>query len=46
VLWNVAIIAALVGFAGRVELDALLMAAAWGALIGGFLQFGIQLPGC
>jgi putative peptidoglycan lipid II flippase len=44
VLWNVAIIAALVGFAGRVELDALLMAAAWGALIGGFLQFGIQLP--
>jgi putative peptidoglycan lipid II flippase len=44
VLWNAAIIAALVGFAGRVDLDALLMAAAWGALIGGFLQFGIQLP--
>jgi putative peptidoglycan lipid II flippase len=44
VLWNVAIIAALVGFVGRVELDALLMAAAWGALIGGFLQFGVQIP--
>jgi putative peptidoglycan lipid II flippase len=44
VLWNAAIIAALVAFAGRVELDALLMAAAWGALIGGFLQFGVQLP--
>ena len=44
VLWNAAIIAALVGFAGRVDLDALLTAAAWGALAGGFLQFGIQLP--
>jgi putative peptidoglycan lipid II flippase len=44
VLWNAAIIAVLVGFASRVELDALLMAAAWGALAGGFLQFGIQLP--
>src|SRR5262245_15599577 len=44
VLWNAAIIAALVGFAGRLELDALLMAAAWGALVGGLLQFGIQLP--
>ncbi len=44
VLWNAAIIAALVGFAGRLELDGLLMAAAWGALAGGFLQFGIQLP--
>ena len=44
VLWNAAIIAALVGFSRRVDLDALLMAAAWGALVGGFLQFGIQLP--
>ncbi len=44
VLWNAAIIAALIGFASRVELDALLMAAAWGALAGGFLQFAIQLP--
>jgi putative peptidoglycan lipid II flippase len=44
VLWNAAIIAALVGLGGRMELDGLLMAAAWGALVGGFLQFGIQLP--
>jgi putative peptidoglycan lipid II flippase len=44
VLWNAAIIAALVGFSGRLELDKLLMAAAWGALVGGFLQFAIQLP--
>jgi len=44
VLWNAAIIAALVGFHSRVSLDGLLMAAAWGALVGGFLQFGIQLP--
>ena len=44
VLWNAASIGALVAFAGRVDLDALLRAAAWGALAGGFLQFGIQLP--
>jgi putative peptidoglycan lipid II flippase len=44
VLWNAAIIATLVAFHSRVDLDALLMAAAWGALVGGFLQFGIQLP--
>jgi putative peptidoglycan lipid II flippase len=44
VLWNAAIIAALVTFGRPADLDALLMAAAWGALIGGFLQFGVQLP--
>jgi putative peptidoglycan lipid II flippase len=44
VLWNAAIIGALLAFAGRADLDALLMAAAWGALLGGFLQFAIQLP--
>ena len=44
VLWNAAIIGALVAYASRLELDALLMAAAWGALAGGLLQFGIQLP--
>ena len=44
VLWNVAIIGALIGFRGRGSRDDLLMAAAWGALAGGFLQFGIQLP--
>ena len=44
VLWNAAIIGALLAYAGRLELDALLMAAAWGALAGGVLQFGVQLP--
>jgi putative peptidoglycan lipid II flippase len=44
VMWNAAIIAALVAFSGRLDLDALLMAVAWGALVGGFLQFGLQLP--
>jgi len=43
VLWNVAIIGALLGFADR-GLDRLLAAAAWGALLGGLLQFLFQLP--
>ena len=44
VLWNAAIIGALVAFGSRLDLDGLLMAAAWGALLGGLLQFGVQLP--
>jgi len=44
VLWNAAIVAALVGYGGRLDLDALLVAAAWGGLAGGLLQFGVQLP--
>jgi putative peptidoglycan lipid II flippase len=44
VLWNAAIIAALVVFGSRLDLDALVIAAAWGALLGGALQFGVQLP--
>jgi putative peptidoglycan lipid II flippase len=44
VLWNVAIISAFIAFHNRTSLDGLLMAAGWGALVGGFLQFGIQLP--
>lgn len=44
VLWNAAIIGALLAFYGRADLDALLMAAGWGALAGGLLQFGFQLP--
>ena len=44
VLWNAAIIAVLIGFGSRLELDALLLAVAWGALAGGVLQFGVQLP--
>src|SRR6185436_16023036 len=31
-------------FGSRRDLDGLLMATAWGALLGGFLQFAIQLP--
>ena len=44
VLWNAAIIGALLAFGARLELDGLLMAAAWGALAGGLLQLGVQLP--
>lgn len=44
VLWNAAIIGALIAFNRRGDLDALLIAAAWGAMIGGLLQFGFQLP--
>jgi putative peptidoglycan lipid II flippase len=44
VLWNTAIIGALVWFGSRLDLDALVRAAAWGALVGGALQFGVQLP--
>lgn len=44
VLWNAAIIGALIAFNQRVDLDALLLAAGWGALLGGLLQFGFQVP--
>jgi len=44
VLWNAAIIGALVAFGSRVDLDALVVAAAWGALLGGVLQLTVQLP--
>lgn len=52
VLWNVAIIAALVWAGGSqrpeglplAALDRLLFAACWGALAGGALQFLVQLP--
>jgi putative peptidoglycan lipid II flippase len=44
VLWNAAIIATLVVFGSRLDLDALLLAAAWGALAGGVLQLAVQLP--
>ena len=44
VLWNAAIIGALIAFGSRLELDALVVAAAWGALLGGALQFVVQLP--
>jgi putative peptidoglycan lipid II flippase len=44
VLWNGAMIATLVYFGGRMTPDRLVVALAWGALLGGVLQFGIQLP--
>jgi putative peptidoglycan lipid II flippase len=44
VLWNAAIIGTFVAFGTRLALDALVVAAAWGALAGGVLQFAVQLP--
>ncbi|HEV2148870.1 MAG TPA: murein biosynthesis integral membrane protein MurJ [Longimicrobiaceae bacterium] len=44
VLWNVAIIASFFIFSGRLSQGGLLIAVAWGALIGGALQFLVQLP--
>ena len=44
VLWNMAIIGALLGFGGRLQLYDLAEIAAWGAVAGSLLQFGIQLP--
>jgi putative peptidoglycan lipid II flippase len=44
VLWNAAMIAALVLFGTRLDQRGLVIALAWGALIGGALQFLVQLP--
>jgi putative peptidoglycan lipid II flippase len=44
VIWNVAIIAALIGFGSRVEQFPLAEYAAWGSVIGSALQFAVQLP--
>jgi putative peptidoglycan lipid II flippase len=44
VLWNAAIVAALVAFGSRLDLAALVRATAYGALAGGALQFLVQLP--
>lgn len=44
VLWNAAMIAALVIAGGERGLADLLMALCWGALIGGALQLAVQLP--
>ncbi len=43
-LWNAAIITVLVVFGGRLGERSLMLAAAWGALLGGGLQFLVQLP--
>lgn len=44
VAWNGAMIATLVLLGGRLSADRLVAALAWGALIGGGLQFLVQLP--
>lgn len=44
VLWNGAIIATMILFGARLEQDALVIALGWGALLGGLLQFAVQLP--
>lgn len=44
VIWNAAMIAALVGFGGRVDQPRLAIALAWGSVAGSLLQFAVQLP--
>ena len=44
VLWNVAIIAALIGFGQGTAPYPLAEIAAWGSVVGSLLQFGVQLP--
>lgn len=44
VLWNAAIIAVLLFFGTRLDQRNLVIALAWGALVGGALQFLVQLP--
>ncbi|MGD8278145.1 MAG: lipid II flippase MurJ, partial [Gemmatimonadota bacterium] len=44
VVWNAAIIGALVTMASRATGADFVVAVSWGALIGGFAQFAVQLP--
>lgn len=44
VIWNLAMIATLVGWGGRVPQFPLAVALAWGSVAGSALQFGVQLP--
>ncbi|MCP9496502.1 MAG: murein biosynthesis integral membrane protein MurJ [Pyrinomonadaceae bacterium MAG19_C2-C3] len=44
IVWNIAIIVALVTFGNQVAESSLAIYAAWGSVIGSFLQFAIQLP--
>jgi putative peptidoglycan lipid II flippase len=44
VVWNVAMIATLTGFGGRVDESRLAILLAWGSVAGSALQFGVQLP--
>jgi len=44
VFWNVAMIATLVAFGARLGQFPLVIALAWGTVVGSALQFGVQLP--
>jgi len=44
VIWNAAMIAAMYLFGGQMGMERLLFALCWGALLGGALQFAVQLP--
>jgi putative peptidoglycan lipid II flippase len=44
VVWNLAMILALVGFGGRVDLDRLAVLLAWASVAGSALQVAVQLP--
>ncbi len=44
VIWNVAIITALILYGRRLEQSQLAVVTAWGSVIGSGLQFGVQLP--
>jgi putative peptidoglycan lipid II flippase len=44
VLWNLAMIVALVGFGGKTQSYPLAEIVAWGAVAGSALQFGVQMP--
>lgn len=44
VLWNLAMIAVLLSFGGRLQAYPLAEAVAWGSVAGSLLQFGVQLP--
>ncbi len=44
VIWNLAIIGALVGFGARVDQFRLAELVAWGSVVGSALQFAVQLP--
>jgi putative peptidoglycan lipid II flippase len=44
VLWNAAMIAALLGFGGRADSYRFAMIVAWGAVAGSVLQLAVQLP--
>ena len=44
VLWSIAMIATMLVFGSRMDVESLAVALAWGALAGGALQFLVQLP--